>query len=339
VPGEAARAQRGSAGRTGVGERLSAPFGERLAAAVGAYGTLCVGIDPHPGLLARWGLTDDPDGLERFALVCVEALGGHVAVVKPQSAFFERHGSGGIAVLERVLEAVRGTGTLSLLDVKRGDIGSTMDGYADAYLAVGAPLGADAVTLSPYLGFGSLTSAIRTAGDAGRGVFVLARTSNPEGADVQLAVAGGGAGRSVAQGVVDAASAANRDALATAAAREEALTGVVALGKGCGPEAGLPAPGPPALDLPALGPVGVVVGATTDHGLDLSALSGAVLAPGLGAQGAGPSDLAARFAGVRGVVLPAASRSVLEAGPDPAAVRAAAVALRDELAAAHAPTH
>ena len=207
--------------------------------------------------------------------------------------------------------------TLSLLDVKRGDIGSTMDGYADAYLAVGAPLGADAVTLSPYLGFGSLASAIRTADDAGRGVFVLARTSNPEGGDVQLADR---SGRSVAQGIVDAAAAANRDALAVTAAREQAQTGAVELGDGCG--------------LPALGPVGVVVGATTDHGLDLSALSGAVLAPGLGAQGATPADLAARFAGVRGVVLPAASRSVLAAGPDPSAIRAAAVALRDALAAA-----
>ena len=138
-----------------------------------------------------------------------------------------------------------------------------MDGYADAYLAVGAPLGADAVTLSPYLGFGSLASAIRTADDAGRGVFVLARTSNPEGGDVQLADR---AGRSVAQGIVDAAAAANRDALAAAAAREQAQTGAVELGDGCG--------------LPALGPVGVVVGATAEHGLDLSALSGAVLAPG-----------------------------------------------------------
>ena len=172
---------------------MTASFGERLATAVAAHGPLCVGIDPHPGLLAEWGLADDPRGLERFALTCVDALAGHVAVVKPQSAFFERHGSRGIAVLERVLaglaaQVVPGVpATLSLLDVKRGDIGSTMDGYADAYLAVGAPLGADAVTLSPYLGFGSLVSAIRTAGDAGRGVFVLARTSNPEGADVQLA--------------------------------------------------------------------------------------------------------------------------------------------------------
>ena len=200
--------------------RPAAVFGERLAAAVAAHGPLCVGIDPHPGLLAEWGLADDWRGLERFALTCVDALAGHVAVVKPQSAFFERHGSRGIAVLERVLAGLAAQArpgvlaTLSLLDVKRGDIGSTMDGYADAYLAVGAPLGADAVTLSPYLGFGALASAIRTADDAGRGVFVLARTSNAEGGDVQLADR---AGRSVAQGIVDAAAAANRDALAAAA--------------------------------------------------------------------------------------------------------------------------
>ena len=142
-----------------------------------------------------------------------------------------------------------------------------MDGYADAYLGVGAPLAADAVTLSPYLGFGSLDAAIRTAADAGRGVFVLARTSNPEGAQVQLAE---WAGRSTAQVVVDEAGARNAGA----------------------------AP---------LGDVGVVVGATRDHDLDLSELNGPVLAPGLGAQGAGPADVAARFGGVRGIVLPTAS--------------------------------
>jgi orotidine-5'-phosphate decarboxylase len=311
---------------TAQDSRPAAAFGERLAAAVAAHGPLCVGIDPHPALLAEWGLADDWRGLERFALTCVDALAGHVAVVKPQSAFFERHGSLGIAVLEKVLaglaaQAFPGSpATLSLLDVKRGDIGSTMDGYADAYLAVGAPLGADAVTVSPYLGFGSLTSAIRTADDAGRGVFVLARTSNAEGAEVQLADR---AGRSVAQGVVDAAAAANRDALAAVAAREQA--GAVEVGDGSG--------------LPALGPVGVVVGATVEHGLDLSTLSGAVLAPGLGAQGATPADLAARFAGVRGVVLPTASRSVLAAGPNPARVRVAAQALCDQLAAAQSPLH
>jgi orotidine-5'-phosphate decarboxylase len=276
-----------------VTSAVRAPFGARLAAAVSRFGGLCVGIDPHPGLLAEWGLTDDPDGLERFAMSCVEALAGHVAVVKPQSAFFERHGARGIAVLERVLAALADGPTLTLLDVKRGDIGSTMDGYADAYLAIGAPLGADAVTLSPYLGFGSLAPALDTAVDAGRGAFVLARTSNPEGGEVQLAE---WAGRCVGQTMVDAAAARNAGA-------------------------------------EPLGDVGVVVGATSDHGLDLSALGGAVLAPGLGAQGAGPADIAARFAGVAGIVLPSASRSVLAAGPDAAAVRSAAELLRDELAA------
>jgi orotidine-5'-phosphate decarboxylase len=269
-------------------------FGGRLRAACGELGTLCVGVDPHPGLLAEWGLTDDPDGLQRFADVCLHALAGRVAVLKPQSAFFERHGARGIAVLERVLDALAGSPTLSILDVKRGDIGSTMDGYADAYLGVGAPLAADAVTLSPYLGFGSLDTAIRTASDAGRGVFVLARTSNPEGGQVQLAE---WAGRSTAQSVVDEAGLRNAGA-------------------------------------EPLGDVGVVIGATHDHDLDLSGLNGAVLAPGLGAQGAGPADVAARFAGVSGIVLPAASRSVLRAGPDPAAVREAAESLRDELVGA-----
>jgi orotidine-5'-phosphate decarboxylase len=269
-------------------------FGRRLWEAVADLGPLCVGVDPHPGLLAEWGLTDDPDGLERFALTCVDALAGHVAVLKPQSAFFERHGSRGIAVLERVLAAVAASPTLSLLDIKRGDIGSTMDGYADAYLGVGAPLAADAVTLSPYLGFGSLDAAIRTASDAGRGVFVLARTSNPEGAEVQLAE---WAGRSTAQVIVDEAGARNAGAQ-------------------------------------PLGDVGVVIGATADHDLDLSGLNGAVLAPGLGAQGAGPADVAARFAGVHGIVLPTASRSVLRAGPDPASLRAAAESLRDALTGA-----
>jgi orotidine-5'-phosphate decarboxylase len=266
-------------------------FGARLAAAVAAHGTLCAGIDPHAPLLAEWGLTDDADGLARFADACVAAFAGHVSVVKPQSAFFERHGSAGIAVLERLLAGFAGSGTLTLLDVKRGDIGSTMDGYADAYLAVGAPLGADAVTLSPYLGFGSLAPALDAAADAGRGVFVLARTSNPEGIDVQLATLGA---RTVAQAVVDGAAARNAGA-------------------------------------EPLGAVGVVVGATQDHGLDLSALHGPVLAPGIGAQGAGPAEVAARFCGLDGVVLPAAARSVLRAGPDPAALRAAAHQLRDAL--------
>jgi orotidine-5'-phosphate decarboxylase len=272
------------------------PFGARLLAALADRGPLCAGIDPHPGLLAAWELPDDPIGLERFSTACVTALGGEVAVLKPQSAFFERHGAAGIAVLERVIAAARDAGALVLLDAKRGDIGSTMEAYAQAYLAEGAPLGVDAITLSPYLGVGSLRPALDAAAANGRGTFLLARTSNPEGAEVQLAVPPNG-GRSLAQAVVDAAAQHN--------AAEQPL-----------------------------GAVGVVVGATVEHGLDLGALNGAVLAPGFGAQGARPGDLSKHFPRVAGPVLPTVSRDLLRTGPHPGALRDAARRLRDAFAAA-----
>ena len=164
-------------------------FGARLAAAMAEHGPLCVGIDPHPALLEAWGLPDDATGLRRFALTVAEAVTGHVAAVKPQAAFFERHGAAGVAVLEEVLAAVRGSagGTQVVCDAKRGDIGSTMAGYADAYLRDGAPLACDALTVSPFLGVGSLLPAVEAAALARRGLFVLALTSNPEGAEVQHA--------------------------------------------------------------------------------------------------------------------------------------------------------
>ena len=266
-------------------------FGQRLATAVAAHGPLCVGIDPHPGLLADWDLPDDASGVERFGRGVVDALAGEVALIKPQSAFFERHGSRGVAALEAVLADACAAGILVLLDVKRGDIGSTMDGYAQAYLSDGSPLAADAITVSPYLGFGSLNPALELASRTGRGIFVLSRTSNPEGASLQEARVGD---RSVAQTVVDDVAARNAGA-------------------------------------DPLGDVGVVVGATGEYELDLGALNGPVLAPGLGAQGATPADIAARFTGVTGTVLPAASRSVLRRGPAPQGLRAAVLELREEL--------
>ena len=270
-----------------------------------ARGPLCVGIDPHLPLLRDWGLPADVAGLERFALTVVEALADRVAVLKPQSAFFERFGSRGIAVLERVLAAVRAAGALSLLDAKRGDIGSTMVGYAGGYLDPGSPLAADAVTASPYLGFGSLRPLLDAAYEHGRGVFVLALTSNPEGAAVQRAVAADG--RTVAQTVLDEAAAANAAELAGSelAGSELAGSGPAAAGR-------------------ELGSVGVVVGATVaGHGHRLDHLHGPVLAPGLGTQGAGPADLPRVFGPALPWVLPAVSRDVLGAGPDPARLRAA----------------
>jgi orotidine-5'-phosphate decarboxylase len=262
---------------------MRAAFGERLDAAVAARGPLCVGIDPSPGLLADWGLADDPRGLELFALAVVDALADRAAVLKPQVAFFERHGSQGIAVLERVLAEARAAGALTLADAKRGDIGSTMAAYADAFLGEGSTLAADAVTVSPYLGFGALTPILQRARATGRGAFVLALTSNPEGAQVQHAVTDGG--ESVAQSILDAVRAEN-----------------VADGAGPGGRSGS---------------FGVVVGATVGNVAAVAPrldVAGPILAPGIGAQGASAADLRAVLGPALPHVLPTVSRQVLGAG-------------------------
>ena len=268
-------------------------FGKRLGGLVDQFGPFCPGIDPHAALLKAWGLSDDVEGLRVFAEICVEAFGGHVAIVKPQSAFFERFGSAGIAVLEDTLAGLREAGTLSLLDVKRGDIGSTMGGYADAYLSEASPLRADAITVSPYLGFGSLQPALDLAAETGRGVFVLALTSNPEAAHVQHATYDGHA---VAAEVIDRVGQLNAGA-------------------------------------DRFGDVGMVVGATTGKQLADLGLTGALadakaplLAPGLGAQGATFEDVRRGFGPAASLVLPASSREVLSAGPEVADLRRAAQA-------------
>mgnify|MGYP000340728937 CR=1 FL=1 len=189
-------------GDTGV---VTTGFGARYLDAVVRRGRFCAGIDPHAGLLTDWGLTVDAAGLSRFADICIEALGPVAAVIKPQVAFFEPFGSAGFAVLERVIAGCREHGALVLADAKRGDIGSTMAAYSTAWLDDSSPLCSDAVTISPYLGFESLRPAIDAAHAAGRGVFVLARTSNPEGGQVQTASVPGG--RIVAQSIVDDAAA------------------------------------------------------------------------------------------------------------------------------------
>ncbi len=258
-------------------------FGERLRVAMAAHGPLCVGIDPHRALVQQWGLPYDVSGLERFARSCVEALAGQVALVKPQSAFFEVFGSAGVAVLEQVLADLRAAGTLTLLDVKRGDIGTTMEAYAEAFLGPDAGHPPDAMTVSPYLGYGTLAPAVELARSTGRGVFVLALTSNPEGAAVQHAVH---EGRTVAGSVVDGVTADNADARAQG----------------------------------RLGSVGLVVGATVgravaDLGLDLAAANAPLLAPGVGAQGGTGPMLREVFGAALPNVLAASSREVLAAGP------------------------
>src|SRR6187431_454126 len=255
-------------------------FGERLARAMRENGPLCVGIDPHPELLAQWGLPDTAESLLAFGDAVIEASYGSAAVVKPNAAFFERHGARGVAALERVLANARDKGILTILDAKRGDIGSTMQAYAEAYLRPGAPLEADAITVSPYLGFGSLAPALELAETNGKGIFVLALTSNSEGASVQHAVGPDGP---VARAIAEAAAELNRGAQ-------------------------------------PMGSVGLVIGATVgdaiaELGIDLAAVNGPLLSPGVGAQGATPADVARVFGDATGNVLVSQSRGVLQAGP------------------------
>lgn len=275
---------------------MTVPFGARLHDLMAQRGQLCAGIDPHPGLLADWGLSDTPDGLETFALTATEALAPVVPVIKPQSAFFERHGSRGVAVLERVIATGRAAGSLVLLDVKRGDIGSTSQAYADAYLDPASPLAADAITASPFLGFGSLDPMVETARRHGAGVFVLALTSNPEGPQVQ--------GARTPNGTVAGA----------------VLAGLRALNADADP----------------LGSFGAVVGATLDRPDEDLAIDGPLLAPGYGAQGGTTGDLRRIFGAEAPRVLASTSRGLLAHGPDPTALAEAAHRVTAELHALRA---
>ncbi|MGC5568212.1 orotidine-5'-phosphate decarboxylase [Streptomyces sp. FR-108] len=274
-------------------------FGARLRRAMDERGPLCVGIDPHASLLADWGLNDDIGGLERFSRTVVEALADRVAVLKPQSAFFERFGSRGVAVLEKSVEEARAAGALVVMDAKRGDIGSTMAAYASAFLDKGSPLFSDALTVSPYLGYGSLKPAVELARESGSGLFVLALTSNPEGAEVQHAVR--------------PEDTALRNVGATMLAHlAEENAGQTPMGS-----------------------FGAVVGATLG---DLSsydlAINGPLLAPGIGAQGATPADLPRVFGAAVRQVVPNVSRGVLRHGPDLGALRASSDRFADEIRAA-----
>lgn len=265
---------------------LPTSFGSKLNSTFGKYGQLCVGIDPHASLLADWGLSDDIAGLEKFANSVLDAAAGSVGIIKPQVSFFERHGSKGFAVLEELAQRASQTDLLVIMDAKRGDIGTTMDAYFDAWLGQNAPFISDALTVSPYLGFGSLKNTLSGAVERGKGVFVLAATSNPEGASVQRATIGE---TTLAKSMWDSLSEVNR---------------VTADGNA------------------RFGNFGAVLGATLNlqsFGL-AEVLDGQpsaatpILAPGFGAQGADLSASKQLFAAARSQVIHSVSRSVLQAG-------------------------
>ena len=263
------------------------PFGRRLHDAIERTGRLCVGIDPTSKDLAAWGLPDDARGAARLAATIVEASAGRVPIVKPQSAYFERFGPDGIDALAQTIGLAHEAGLLVLLDAKRGDIGSTNAAYAEAYLRVGAPLAVDAITVSPIAGVGSLDPFVHVAREEGAGLFVLARTSNPEAH--QLQTSRDQDGRTVAQNVLEWLRVQNGD--------EE------------------------------IGSFGCVFGATVEDSREwLDGLDAFVLAPGVGVQGATPDDLARRFPNGR-LVLPTTSRAIAAAGPSVDAVAEAVASM------------
>lgn len=288
-------------------------FGGRLAAQFAAGRHLCAGIDPHTGLLEEWGAADDALGAERMGRDVVAAAAGVAACVKPQIALFERFGSAGFAALERVFADAREAGLLVIADVKRGDIGSTFAAYADAWLTPGAPLEADAMTVVAYQGFGSLAGAFGHVEDHGKGLFVLAATSNPEARNVQRAVREDG--QTVAAAMVADAQAWN------------VQNEIVRTSAGAAPV--------------GVGSIGVVLGATLelaefgiDTGEPLSGPALPVLAPGFGQQGARIEDAHRIFGGIGRALLANESRSILRGGPEGLAIRIAsrAAAIREALA-------
>ena len=281
--------------RSGVTDSTSRSFADRALDATKEHGPLVFGLDPFGDLLDDWGVGDTPDGLEHFVDIVLEACVGAVGVVKPQSAFYERHGWRGVRSLARLVDSCRDRGLLVLLDAKRGDVGSTNRAYAEAYLGPGASIQVDAITITPYLGFESMRPVMDIAVANNSSVFVVTRSTNPEGRAVQGALNADGS--TTEQQIVSQIAAENRRL----------------------------APG-------SIGPIGSVFGPT--HGppaFDIRAMNGLFLAPGVGAQGATPLDVARCFASCPDRVLPSASRSLLRNGPDPSQLRAAAVALSAEL--------
>jgi len=268
-------------------------FADRLAEAVERkQSQLVVGLDPRVDLLpvelggeAVLGRAGAASAVARFCRGIVDAVSAHVAAVKPQAAFFEALGADGMRALEEVSAHARSLGLLVLLDAKRGDIGSTARGYAEAYLEPaedGLPL-ADAITASPYLGHDSVEPFLAACRRHGSGVFFLVRTSNAGAADIQDAALSDG--RPLWQHVADLV-------------REwgEPLVG----------EAGMSS-------------VGAVVGATHPRAVSEARKllpRSPLLLPGVGAQGATPADVARAFTAGAASALVTASRSVIYAYRD-----------------------
>jgi orotidine-5'-phosphate decarboxylase len=270
-------------------------FVSRLSQRIKDHSPLCVGIDPSASILNSCGLPDSAAGALEFGKRVLHAARFELAIIKPQSAFFERFGSPGVAAMEELTALARAREVLVLLDGKRGDIDTTGAAYAAGYFAPSTPLRVDAVTTHPYLGLGALDPFIDCAVKNDGAVFVVVRSSNPEGIELQTARLANG--ETVAQNLCRQIRALNHKYVGD-----------------------------------AVGPVGAVIGATCEDApaavADLP--TSFILAPGVGAQGATMEDVRARMPSARSRILVNVSRAILANGSAEAELRGCMRALQEQ---------
>jgi orotidine-5'-phosphate decarboxylase len=270
-------------------------FADRLQQKIREHSPLCVGIDPSAAVLKACGLPDSAEGALEFGQRVLDAADYRIAVLKPQSAFFERFGSAGFRALEALVQLARAREVPVLLDGKRGDIDTTAAAYAEGYFSATTTLRVDAITTHCYLGLAALEPFFAAAIAADGGVFVVVRSSNPEGQGLQTA------------------RMANGETVAQSLCREITARNLRQRKEG-------------------LGPIGAVVGATcADADETAAALPHSfVLAPGVGAQGATMRDVLARMPTGRGRVLPNVSRAILANGSRRDDIRTTIAVLQDQ---------
>lgn len=269
-------------------------FAARLHQKIVEHSPLCVGIDPSAALLKSCNLPNTPEGAFEFGRRVLEAADFRISLLKPQSAFFERFGSAGLKAVEELTTLARSREVLVLLDGKRGDIDTTGAAYAEGYFSTTTTLRVDAVTTHVYLGLAALDPFLDIAVRAEGGVFVVVRSSNPEGRELQTA------------------RMANGETVAQNLCRE------ITLRNGKQGE--------------GLQYLGAVVGATCDDAAEtVDAMPQSfILAPGVGAQGATIQDVLKRMPSARGRVLPNVSRAILANGGSVADIRTTIRALQDQ---------
>lgn len=269
-------------------------FAARLHQKIVEHSPLCVGVDPSAALLKSCNLPNTPDGAFEFGRRVLEAADFRISLLKPQSAFFERFGSAGLKAVEELTTLARSREVLVLLDGKRGDIDTTGAAYAEGYFSATTTLRVDAVTTHVYLGLAALDPFLDIAVRAEGGVFVVVRSSNPEGRELQTARLANG--ETVAQNLCREITLRNRKQ-----------------GEG-------------------LQYLGAVVGATCDDAAEtVDAMPQSfILAPGVGAQGATIQDVLKRMPSARGRVLPNVSRAILANGGAVADIRTTIRSLQDQ---------